>query len=581
MRNENHYYEQHMLKAFTRTEEGVDDLAFLNRVDMQANERLIMIGESYEAVRAGGGVSRSMIEPVHGMLPYDMPLNSYTSKPTQTNHGMALESLALGVKIAIGVGLVAVLGVAIWYMMRAKGHSIPSVKDKRLEAADSLADIASSSGRINDTLNKNADMFNAIFNRPDGVDRDIAVMVASGNIEPARDLLIKALAGSKMTAEDLEKNIDYASENMPGLFVAFGKIIDREVTDRAQWTNEHYSTRLSELKDNFSESRYKHLIEVRQHLADSSGRSFAGLPNEADAGSKRKDLSEKLDAAKESIGQLAESAEVASIVAENESINSLTAMMLGGKYTSILDGNPNIVKATDDFLAIIDRNVVKVLTKAVSGSVRSAEADEALAQEIKSGAEWKETAAGYHKAVDAWCSANHLKLATANDYSSVWTTFNNLLESGSGKTAKGKVAKLSKIISKDQEEMARDAQEKITTILADLDLIKSKVEKSGIPEKLATAARKAVDDWKPVMQLVEVIFHIVQQEIVVLNLTGNIKGSTIAKRAKAAKAAVRTVKKAVVDEVGPNSEAALILDHIDTSSFAAFDKVMSDAMGGK
>lgn len=477
MSNEQHYYEQHMLKAFERPE-GLSDIDFYNRVSMQANERLMMIGESYESVRSGGGVSRSMIEPVHGMLPYDQPLNSYTNKPTQTNHGIALESLALGVKIAIGVGLVAVLGVAIWYMMRAKGHTVTQVKSKRLNAADDLADaVNSANGRIVETLNRNAEALNEVFNRPPTDSK-----------------------GKMLTEEERAEN---------------GKLVQALLT-------------------------------------------------------RAKEAAEKLD----------KSTEVEAIVEANPDLSMLSALMLEGKYRSILDGNPNMVKATDDFLAIIDRHVVAVLTKAVSGTVRTdADVDRLLA-EMDSAGDWKETAKGYHTSIDAWAKANKISLP-GDDYTGVYQSFNKLMEKA-GKGARARSTKrLSEIISAEQSETAKESQDKIVQLLAGLETVKAKVEKSGIPEKLSSAAKKLMEEWKPVLAMIEGIFHIVSQEIAVLNNTGNIKGATIAKQVKEVKSAIREAKKIVINTTGVASEGAMILDNIDTTSFATFDKVMNEAMGSK
>ena len=478
MQKEQHYYEQHMLKALDRPDNSLNDLDFYSRVAQHADERLMMIAESYESVRTGGGVSRRMIEPVHGMLPTDMPLNSYTNHPTRTNHGIALESLALGVKIAIGVGLVAVLGVAIWYMMRAKSHTVSQVKTKRLNAADDLAEtVNSANGRIVDTLNRNAEALNEIFNKPPTDSK-----------------------GRQLTEEERAEN---------------GKLV-----------------------------------------------------------------SALLDRAREAAEKLDKSAEVEAVIEANPDLTMLSALMLEGKYRSILDGNPNMVKATDDFLAIIDRNVVAVLTKAVSGTVRSDEDVDRLIEEMNSAGDWKETAKGYHTSIDAWAKANKVTLP-GGDYGSVFQAFNKLMEKAGKGTRSRSTKRLSEIISAEQADTAKHSQDKIVQLLAGLETVKAKVEKSGIPEKLSSAARKLMEEWKPVLAMVEGIFHIVSQEIAVLNNTGNIKGATIAKQVKEVRAHLREAKKIVINTTGTASEGAMILDNIDTTSFAAFDKVMQDAMGSK
>jgi hypothetical protein len=462
----------------TESADGLTNYDY-ERIQQRAEEDVVMITESMNSIALKGGVSRPIMASVQELIPAGRPLNSYTNHVSSTNHKFALESLALGIKIAIGVGLIAVLGVAVWYLMRAKAHTISKVNTLRLQVADDMGRLCARA----------------------------AVMSHVRQVEEVQ---------AQMKAQD--------------------------------W-----------------------------HTGD-------GMSNDAsEAAAIVEEVRVELATVSEDMARLAEAATVEAILESTPGCTQLSAMMLAGDYTSILAGNPSMVTATDDFLAIIDRYVVKVLQKAVSGTVRNEAQVDALLKELEAGNQWETTAKDYHKAIDEWCKKNKVKLAVNNDYSSVWQTFQNLLAAAEGKDFKNKESvALAGVVGPNEVLMAKQSQDKVVTLMADLDGVKQKVESTGLPERLSTETKKMVEQWKPVMQMVEAVFHIVSQEIAVLNLTRNIKGAAISKKVKEVRGKIKRLKTKIVDPKlrGKGKDTALLLEEIDTSNFSEFDKLMSSAQKG-
>lgn len=461
----------------TESADGLTNYDY-ERIQQRAEEDVIMITESINSIAQKGGVSRPIMASVQELIPAGRPLNSYTNHVSGTNHKFALESLALGIKIAIGVGLIAVLGVAVWYLMRAKAHTINKVNSLRLQVADDMGRLCARA----------------------------------------------AVMGHVRQVEAVQAQMNLQNWN-PG----------------------------------------------------------EGMDGDAEAAAIVEEVRVELDTVSEDMAKLAEANHVEAILESTPGCTQLTAMMLAGEYTSILAGNPSMVSATDDFLAIIDRYVVKVLQKAVSGTVRTEAQVDALLKELADGNQWDATAKDYHKAIDEWCKKNKIKLAVKDDYSSIWQTFQNLMSAAEGKAYKGKESvALVGIVGPNEVLMAKQSQDKVVTLMADLDGVKQKVEATGLPERLSSETKKMVEQWKPVMQMVEAVFHVVSQEIAVLNLTGNIKGAAISRQVKEVRGKIKRLKNKIVDPKlrGKGKDTALLLEEIDTSNFGEFDKLMSSAQKG-
>jgi hypothetical protein len=92
--------------------------------------------------------------------------------------------------------------------------------------------------------------------------------VEEGDVSTLQTALIVELENSRLDASDLRNAMAWIKARVPGLFEpyaekAFARRIER---DRTQWTQEYYGTQVVFLDTNFSEERFLHLIEVREHL---------------------------------------------------------------------------------------------------------------------------------------------------------------------------------------------------------------------------------------------------------------------------------------------------------------------------
>jgi hypothetical protein len=92
--------------------------------------------------------------------------------------------------------------------------------------------------------------------------------VNEGDVAAIRMALTVELEDSRRDVRSMRAALAWAKSRVPGLCEpyaekAFARGIER---DRQQWTEDYYGTQAVFLDTNFSEERYLHLVDVREHL---------------------------------------------------------------------------------------------------------------------------------------------------------------------------------------------------------------------------------------------------------------------------------------------------------------------------
>jgi hypothetical protein len=92
--------------------------------------------------------------------------------------------------------------------------------------------------------------------------------VEEGDVSTLQTALIVELENSRLDARDLRNAMAWTKARVPGLFEPYAeKAFARGFEhDRTQWTQEYYGKQVVFLDTNFSEERFLHLIDVREHL---------------------------------------------------------------------------------------------------------------------------------------------------------------------------------------------------------------------------------------------------------------------------------------------------------------------------
>ena len=92
--------------------------------------------------------------------------------------------------------------------------------------------------------------------------------VDEGDLQTIQTALIVEIEDRRIDAPSLRAALAWAKTRVPGLCEAytekaFAKAID---PDRQKWTSDYYAKQSVYLETNFSEERYLHLVDVREHL---------------------------------------------------------------------------------------------------------------------------------------------------------------------------------------------------------------------------------------------------------------------------------------------------------------------------
>lgn len=100
--------------------------------------------------------------------------------------------------------------------------------------------------------------------------------VEAGEVRTARSALLMELNDNSLDASDLRAAQAWATARVAGLHVAhtestFARAVDM---NEGQWTVDYFDTQLVYLKTNFSETRFLHLVNVRQKLRNAGAERF-------------------------------------------------------------------------------------------------------------------------------------------------------------------------------------------------------------------------------------------------------------------------------------------------------------------
>lgn len=119
--------------------EGADDDTdkFVQALD-EADTEAAILQDQYQLISMTGTTNREQAEAYKDRLPAGFAMESFTTFPTRTNVMVALEALSTGVKIALMAGVVAVLGAAVFFLVRAGGRKMDKVDARRAESLDKV-----------------------------------------------------------------------------------------------------------------------------------------------------------------------------------------------------------------------------------------------------------------------------------------------------------------------------------------------------------------------------------------------------------------------------------------------------------
>ena len=101
--------------------------------------------------------------------------------------------------------------------------------------------------------------------------------VDEGDLLTIRTALRLELNDRRLDGAELHAALAWVKGSVPGIFEAIseGAFARELVADHNQWTEDYYDLQITYLKTNFSEKRFLHLIEVREHLRNSAIKGFA------------------------------------------------------------------------------------------------------------------------------------------------------------------------------------------------------------------------------------------------------------------------------------------------------------------
>ena len=96
---------------------------------------------------------------------------------------------------------------------------------------------------------------------------NLGKFVERGDLPTVRTALRMELNNKGLDAAALKSSVRWTKERIPGLFEPFQeKAFARGINaDSAQWEGDYFGTQVVYLTTNFSEERFLHLIEVREH----------------------------------------------------------------------------------------------------------------------------------------------------------------------------------------------------------------------------------------------------------------------------------------------------------------------------
>lgn len=96
---------------------------------------------------------------------------------------------------------------------------------------------------------------------------NLGKFVERGDLPTVRTALQMELNNKSLETVAIKASVQWTKERIPGLFEPFQeKAFARGMnTDPAQWEGDYFGTQVVYLTTNFSEERFQHLIEVREH----------------------------------------------------------------------------------------------------------------------------------------------------------------------------------------------------------------------------------------------------------------------------------------------------------------------------
>lgn len=110
--------------------------------------------------------------------------------------------------------------------------------------------------------------------------------IEEGDLFTTRTALRLELNDRRLDGAELRAALVWVKDNVSGIFEDFseGAFAREFVSDQDKWTEDYYDLQVTYLKTNFSEKRFLHLIDVREHLRYSAVEGFAST-NTKDSGS--------------------------------------------------------------------------------------------------------------------------------------------------------------------------------------------------------------------------------------------------------------------------------------------------------
>lgn len=111
--------------------------------------------------------------------------------------------------------------------------------------------------------------------------------VDDGDLLTIRTAMRMELNDRRLDGAELHAALAWVKGSVSGIFeaVSEGAFAREPIADHNQWTEDYYDLQVTYLKTNFSEKRFLHLIEVREHLRNSAVKGFASTkstePNKA------------------------------------------------------------------------------------------------------------------------------------------------------------------------------------------------------------------------------------------------------------------------------------------------------------
>ncbi|MBE8598895.1 hypothetical protein [Pseudomonas cyclaminis] len=107
--------------------------------------------------------------------------------------------------------------------------------------------------------------------------------VDEGDLLTIRTALRLELNDRRLDGAELHAALAWIKGSVPGVFEAIseGAFAREPLADLNQWTEDYYDLQVTYLKTNFSEKRFLHLIDVREHLRNGAVEGFASTKTKA------------------------------------------------------------------------------------------------------------------------------------------------------------------------------------------------------------------------------------------------------------------------------------------------------------